>query len=73
MWDCDPANDRNGSRVDEPQSLPAVTTRDSSTPSNGPGSEILSDWRFVPRRDSCTATTAMTAALFDHLIGTRKE
>jgi hypothetical protein len=25
-------------------------------PSNGPGSEILSDWRYVPRTDACTAS-----------------
>jgi hypothetical protein len=42
---------RFGSRADEPPPLPAVTARDSCTPSNGPGSEIPTDRRFVPGAD----------------------
>ena len=42
-----PLDFRDGSRADEPPSLAAVTARDSSPLSNGPGSEILSGWRVV--------------------------
>src|SRR5262245_1829904 len=63
------------SRTDEAQSLPAVTARDSSTPSNGPGSEILSDWRFVPTGDEtldtwplCLVTLAHRSTHTEHFI-----
>ena len=59
-----------GQGLDEPPSLPAVTARDSSTLRNGPGSECLCDWRFVPspdvsirsklrRQNSCSRSSAM--------------